>query len=121
MPELLDLVKEKALARRPVEVSTRQGDPHKELDRDRRAAAAVAAKTAIQQILKQQAMDKAQEMGKEGTADVKAKAIEVAGEIATKALNSAFDAISDAKNRSASQLMNGVSETTCISTPLFEP
>ncbi|XP_062505376.1 uncharacterized protein LOC134182065 isoform X2 [Corticium candelabrum] len=104
MPELLDLVREKALSQLPNEKATVTVDDVS--DRDRRAAA-LAGKVAIQQILKKQAMAKAQESGKEGTADIKAKAIEIAGEVASKALDSAFGAISDAKNRSANQLMNG--------------
>ena len=107
MPELLDLVREKALSQLPNDKATVTVDDVS--GRDRRAAA-LAGKVAIQQILKKQAMANAQESGKEGTADIKAKAIEIAGEVASKALDSAFGAISDAKNRSANQLMNGVSD-----------
>ena len=94
--------REKALAQLPNDKATVMVDDVS--DGDRRAAA-VAGKVAIQQILKKQAITKAQESGKEATADINSK-VEVSG----KALDSAFEAISDAKNRSGNQLMNGVSD-----------
>ena len=98
--EFVSEFREKALAQLSNDKATVTVD---DSDRDRRAAA-VAWKVAIQQILKKQAMAKAQESGKDGTADIKSKA-----EVASKALDSAFGAISDGRNRSAKQLMNEVS------------
>ena len=88
--------REKALAQLPNDKATVMVDDVS--DGDRRAA-------AVQQILKKQAITKAQESGKEATADINSKA-----EVSGKALDSAFEAISDAKNRSGNQLMNGVSD-----------